>query len=398
MPTKSIMLTDVAEGVWSETVELRETASLRLAGGNHWSIRKRTLHGGVSDGVDVVDLNNGALSVSILPTRGMGLWRGNYRGIDVGWNSPVKQPVHPSYVHQMDRNGLGWLTGFNELMCRCGLSSNGVPGMDVVIDNFGKKVEAPLTLHGKIANIPAHQVEAIVSTDGKGLLSVSGLVDEAMMFGPGLRLKTTYETVPDSNRLTIRDEVQNISGRPMEMELLYHTNFGKPFLEAGSQLALPIREVAPRDPRAAEDIKTWQKYLGPTHDYTEQCYFAHLIGDGDEKTVVLLHNAAGDRGVSLEYNIRDLPCFTVWKCTQAEADGYVTGLEPGINLPNLKTFERTQGRVITLSPGASHSVRIDLAVHSTKEDVAAVQKRIVDLQNRAHPVVHERPIAKFSPA
>ena len=29
MPTKSIMLTDVAEGVWSETVELRETAGLR---------------------------------------------------------------------------------------------------------------------------------------------------------------------------------------------------------------------------------------------------------------------------------------------------------------------------------------------------------------------------------
>ena len=145
----------------------------------------------------------------------------------------------------MDRNGLGWLTGFNELMCRCGLSSNGVPGMDVVVDNFGKKVEAPLTLHGKIANIPAHKVEATVNSDGKGLLSVTGVVDEAMMFGPGLRLKTIYETVPDSNRLTIRDEVQNVSGRPMEMELLYHTNFGKPFLDAGSQLVLPIREVAP---------------------------------------------------------------------------------------------------------------------------------------------------------
>ena len=80
MPTKSIMLTDVAEGVWSETVELRETAGLRLAGGSHWSIRKRTLHGGVSDGVDVVDLNNGAPSVSILPTRGMGLWRRQLSG------------------------------------------------------------------------------------------------------------------------------------------------------------------------------------------------------------------------------------------------------------------------------------------------------------------------------
>ena len=156
MPTRSIVLTDAAEGVWSETFELRESAGLRLAGGSDWSVRKRTLRGGVSEGVDVVDLHNGALSVSILPTRGMGLWRGSYRGIPIGWNSPVKQPVNPCYVNQTDRNGLGWLTGFNELLCRCGLSSNGAPGLDVIVDNTGQKTEAPLTLHGKIANIPAH--------------------------------------------------------------------------------------------------------------------------------------------------------------------------------------------------------------------------------------------------
>ncbi len=287
MPTRSIVLTDAAEGVWSETFELRESAGLRLAGGSDWSVRKRTLRGGVSEGVDVVDLHNGALSVSILPTRGMGLWRGSYRGIPIGWSSPVKQPVNPCYVNQTDRNGLGWLTGFNELLCRCGLSSNGAPGLDVIVDNTGQKTEAPLTLHGKIANIPAHSVEVAVSTEGNGLLSVSGTVDETMLFGPCLRLKTTYETVPGSNRLTIRDEVVNVAGRPMELELLYHTNLGKPFLESGARLVLPFREAAPRDPRAAEDVKTWQTYLGPTPGYAEQCYFADLIGNDQEKTVVL---------------------------------------------------------------------------------------------------------------
>lgn len=396
MPTKSIVLTDAAEGVWSETFELHESAGLHLAGGSDWSVSSRTLRGGVSEGVDVVDLHNGALSVSILPTRGMGLWRGHYRGIDIGWNSPVKQPVNPCYVNQMDRNGLGWLTGFNELLCRCGLSSNGAPGPDAVVDNTGRKSESALTLHGKIANIPAHRVDVAVSTEGDGLLSVSGIVDETMMFGPCLRLKTTYETVPGSNRLTIRDEVTNVGGHPTELELLYHTNLGKPFLDAGARLVLPIREAAPRDSRAAEDANTWQTYLGPTPGYTEQCYFAELIGDGQEKTVVLLRNAAGDRGLSLEFSIRELPCFTVWKCTQAEADGYVTGLEPATNLPNHKTFERKQGRVITLSPGKSHASRIDLAVHTSTAEVGAIEKKISDLQNRAHSIFHEQPIAKYS--
>ena len=398
MPTKSFVLTDVAQGIWADTFELRESAGLRLAGGSDWSIRKRTLRGGVSEGVDVVELHNGALSVAILPTRGMGLWRANYREVELGWNSPVKQPVNPCYVNQTDQNGLGWLRGFNELLCRCGMASNGPPGLDVIIDKTGHKTETPLTLHGKIANTPAHHVEATISTEGEGRITIQGIVDETMMFGSSLQLKTTYETVPRSNRLTIRDEVINTAGRPAELQLLYHTNFGKPLLDAGARLVLPIREAAPRDARAAEDVKSWQTYLGPTPGYAEQCYYVDLIGDDHERTVVLLHNAAADKGVSLEYSIRELPCFTVWKCTQAEADGYVTGLEPATNLPNHKTFERKAGRVITLEPGASHISQIDLVVHASAEAVRTVENRISDLQTRAHPIVHPRPISKFSPS
>ena len=41
--------------------------------------------------------------------------------------------------------------------------------------------------------------------------------------------------------------------------------------------------------------------------------------------------------------LEELPCFTLWKNTAAEADGYVTGLEPGTNFPNLRSFERFVG-------------------------------------------------------
>ena len=361
-------------------------------GSSNWSILKRTLRGGVSDGVDVVELNNGKLSVSILPTRGMGLWRGRYENIEIGWNSPVKRPVNPAFVDLSDRNGLGWLSGFNELLCRCGLSSNGPPGVDTIVDATGKRSETPLTLHGKIANLPAHRVEVRADSAGDGLLVVRGEVDESSMFGPSLRLSTSYETIPGSNRLTIRDEVRNLSARSLEVQLLYHTNVGRPFLDAGAKLVLPVRQAAPRDPRAAEDVSTWQTYRGPTPGYAEQCYYAELIGDDREQTVVLLRNAAGDRGISLEYGIRALPCFTVWKCTQAEADGYVTGLEPATNFPNFKTFERSHGRVVTLAPQQSYATQLALIVHASSAEVAAVEKRISDLQNRVHPIVHERPL------
>ncbi len=398
MAGQTTVLTDTANDVWLDSFDLRDSPGHRLTGSTGWSIRKRTLRGGVSDGVDVVELNNGLLSVSILPTRGMGLWRGRLRDVEIGWNSPVKRPVNPAFVDLADRGGLGFLNGFNELLCRCGLSSNGPPGVDAIVDKAGRKNEEHLTLHGKIANLPAHRVEVRADSTGDGLLSVHGEVDEASMFGTSLRLSTSYETVPGSNRLTIRDEVRNLSARPLEVQLLYHTNVGRPFLDAGAKLVLPVRQAAPRDPRAAEDVATWQTYRGPTAGYSEQCYYAELIGDDHEQTTVLLHNAAGDRGISLEYGIRTLPCFTVWKCTQAEEDGYVTGLEPATNFPNFKTFERRQGRVITLGPQQTYATQLVLAVHTSSAEVATVAKRIGDLQNRAHPIVHERSLGSFSPA
>jgi galactose mutarotase-like enzyme len=397
MTIKTAVLTDLAQDIWLDSFELKPSADLRLAGGSEWSIHKRTLRGGVSDGVDVVELNNGLLSFAILPTRGMGLWRGRFRDLEIGWNSPVKRPVNPCFVDLADRGGLGFLAGFNELLCRCGLSSNGPPGVDTIVDEAGHKSESHLTLHGKIANLPAHRVEVRADSTGDGLLSIHGEVDESALFGPSLRLSTSYETVPDSSRLTIRDEVRNLSARPLDLQLLYHTNLGRPFLETGAKLVLPVRQAAPRDPRAGEDVATWQTYRGPTPGYSEQCYYAELVGDQQEQTVVLLRNAAGDRGISLEYGIRTLPCFTVWKCTQAEADGYVTGLEPATNFPNFKTFERSRGRVITLAPQQTYATHLALTVHASSVEVATIEKRIAELQHRTHPIVHERPLAAFSP-
>jgi hypothetical protein len=217
----------------------------------------------------------------------MGIWKGHYKGLDLGWKSPVQQPVHPSFVNAVDRGGLGWLSGFNELMCRCGLNSNGAPGLDVIEDGKGGRSETPLTLHGKIANIPAHFLEVDINSDGNGSFSVRGIVDECSLFGPCLRLTTTLTTEAGSNSFRIADEVTNLGGQPAELELLYHTNVGAPFLEEGSQFVAPIREVSPRDTHAAGDIGHWQTYLGPTTGYREQCYFVDPATDGDETTVML---------------------------------------------------------------------------------------------------------------
>ena len=72
---KSWTLTDLAGGIWLDSLTISND-SLRLATPHDWSIHKRTLHGGLRDGIDLIEVHNGAFSFAVLPTRGMGLWRG----------------------------------------------------------------------------------------------------------------------------------------------------------------------------------------------------------------------------------------------------------------------------------------------------------------------------------
>ena len=384
---KSWVLTDVANDVWVDNFGAAND-TLRLPTPHAWSVHKRTLRGGPRDGIDLVQVHNGALSYAILPTRGMSLWRGDYRGLPIGWQSPIVGPVHPRNIDPSDRGGLGWLTGFDEWLCRCGLASNGPPGKDG---------ETPLTLHGRIANLAAHHVEVRVSLDPPYEIGVIGTIDEAALFFGHLRLTATYTTVPGSNRVVIHDVVENRSPSPAEMQLLYHCNLGQPFLEAGSRILAPIREMAPQTPRAADGIATFDTYAAPTVGFAEQVYLYELLGDSAGHTLALLYNSKANRGCCVRFGLRELPCFTVWKCTQSIEEGYVTGLEPATNFPNFKTFERQQKRVRTLPPGGKWEASWSFEVLDSAAGVGEVQKEIAALQAHAPAVVHRTPQARLSP-
>jgi len=392
------VLTDVEQAQWVDAWDVDET-TLPLGAGHTWRVQKTTLKGGMQDGVDLIEVDNGALSFFIVPTRGMGIWKGIYRGIPLGWESPVRDLVHPSHVELNDRGGLGWLKGFNEWIVRCGLDSNGAPGKDVVIDNNGNEAEVFVPLHGKIANTPARHVEVRIELAPPHRISVVGIVDETMMFGPALRLTTEISTQLGSNSFTIRDQVTNLNASTAECQLLYHCNYGAPLLEAGASLVAPFKTVSPRDPRAQEDMKTYDQFNGPENGYVEQVYFYELAGKrGSRNTMVLLKNADGSLGSSLEFSLKQMSCFSLWKNTAAVENGYVTGLEPATNYPNPKRFEREAGRVVQLRGGETQSYDLTVAVHDSRKDVQAVEREIKKIQKTAKPKVSQDIISRLSSA
>jgi hypothetical protein len=342
----------------------------------------------------VVEVHNGKLSFAILPTRGMSIWKGQCGDVELGWNSPVKDPVNPAFINLQDRGGLGWLKGFNEWFVRCGLNSMGPPSMDTVLDYSGNAFDVPLTLHGHIANVPARAVSVEITDRG---IIVRGEVDETMMFGPALRLNTEIRTEFGSSTMTIGDTVTNLGDNPVEHEMLYHINYGEPLLEKGSRLVAPFKQVAPRDPRSAEGIKTFDVYGAPEVGFVEQAYFFELVGKrGSRETMTMLRNRAGDKASLLRFSLTDFPCFTLWKNTAGKADGYVTGLEPCTSYPNARRFEREQGRILSLGGGESRTTEIAIETLETKVAIRAAEAEIRKLQKAAKPKVSDSPVARLS--
>ncbi len=352
-----------------------------------WSVTRTTLSGGRQDGVELITIDNGNLTITVIPTRGMGILDIRKGDLRLGWDSPVEGVVHPKYVDLESRGGLGWLEGFNEWMVRCGLEFAGHPGAD---DLGGGKV-MNLTLHGKIQNIPASEVEITVDPEPPHRIRVSGVVHEKFFYGPKLKLVAEISTVPGSDEFRISDTVTNEGPSPQEFQLIYHGNYGSSILEANATVLTPANSITPFNEHAAKALSTWQTYAGPTNGFEEEVYLLEPLADEDGKAHAVLTNAAGDLATSVSWNLSELPYLTVWKNTAATDDGYVTGLEPATGYPFNRKVERKFGRVPRLGPGESRSFTLDYGIHQGGEAVKALADKVAVIQGADPIKVNEEP-------
>lgn len=372
------VLTDTRTNRWVESFEIDHT-QVETGAEGAWSVRKYSLHGGRQEGVDVVEVDNGALSFTVIPTRGMNVHQLRCGEVRLGWDSPVREIVNPSFINPADRGGLGWLDGFNEWMARCGYEFAGHPGED------GERL---LTLHGKASNLPASKLEVIV--DGKRI-HVRGRVEETMFKFADLEMVTDISTEIGSTAVRFDDTLTNRGANRQEFEIIYHSNYGPPLLEKGSRFVAPVKSVRPFDERAAEELGDYPVYAGPTEGYGETVYCMELNADRDGRTSVLLHNAQATRGVAMSYRVDSLPFFTLWKNTDVGEKGYVTGLEPGSGYPYNRAVERERGRLASLEPGEARRFLIDVEVLGDGGAVERAAKAIGDIQGSAKPVVIASP-------
>ncbi|WP_349618313.1 aldose 1-epimerase family protein [Azotobacter salinestris] len=352
-----------------------------------FSVSLRTLHGGLQEGVSLIDIDTGAMTITVVPTRGMNVLRAVAGDVRMGWDSPVKDVVNPAFIEQNGRGGLGWLEGFNELVTRCGYEWVGHPGMD-----NGEL----LTLHGRAANIPATRVVLSIDEQPPYAIRLRGELKEQAFKKVDFSVATELSTTPGATGFVINDTLTNNGDYPKEYQALYHNNFGTPLLEQGARFVAPVKQVSPFNAKARGDLADWQTYRGPTKDYDETVYNLMPYGDDKGDTLAVLHNRAGDRGVRVDYNVQQLPVFSLWKNTDTAGQGYVTGLEPGTSFSYNRRFQRPLGLVPTIGPKEQRQFRVGFALLADKAAVDQAVRRVDEILAGRPTEVREAPLVDLT--
>jgi len=348
-----------------------DRADLKNGSNENWSVRKTTLHGGRQEGVEIIEVDNGKLKFTVIPTRGMSIYQVAAEDVTLGWQSPVKELVNPAYINLERFGGLGWLDGFNEMMVRCGYQWAGHPGEDG---------EHMLTLHGLAGNLPASQVEIVIDDQPPYRIRVRGRIEEKTFKFADFQMWAEISTVPGSRSFQINDKLTNRGDYDREFQLIYHSNFGPPLLEKNAKFVGPLKRLTPFDDLAAKDISRWSTYLEPTKNYGERVYNLVPYANSAGQTKVMLHNANADRGVAIAYSIEQLPYFALWKNTDTLNEGYVTGLEPATSFPYNRSIERQHGRVPTLKAQASREFQLEYTILLDRRQVRSVADEIESIQ------------------
>ena len=278
-----------------------------------YSVKQYIMTEGKSNNVKAIDIINGkGLFMTILPERCMDIYQLIYKDTNMSYISPVGA-VHPSYY---DNRKLEFLRSFYAgFLTTCGLETICGPSED-----DGEE----LGLHGRISNTPADNFSVNVIDD---VIIITGVMTQACLFGDKYTLTREIKVYTNENKFEIRDLVKNIGFKKSPHMILYHLNYGYPFLDENIEINLPALESAPVDDNAAKDFDKWNTFPPPQKDMQEQCYYHKLATDNNNWAQYSLYNPVLKKGISVKYDATPLDYFIQWKMP-GEGD-YVLGLEPG---------------------------------------------------------------------
>jgi hypothetical protein len=239
------------------------------------------------------------------------------------------------------------------MMFTCGLSNVG-PSQTVSNGQIQPQ-------HGLIRSTPAEIHGARTYWDGNDYyIELNAVMRESSLFGTNLVLRRTITTKLGEPSIHIQDEIENESStNNVPLMLMYHCNFGFPFLDECTELIIDpvLTDVRDEVTRIGMEKESFHSFGKPEVGFKEQVFY-HKLKSVNHRCTASLVNPSKNISLNIEYDDRELPNLIHWKCR--DAGNYVIGVEPSNCHPEGVLKEADNG---TLRYLAAHEViKTDLTI------------------------------------
>ena len=275
-----------------------------------YGVRRVEIADGRGRGQRLIDVKtSGGLRASFMEDRCLDVLDFEYKGVNLAFLS--KNGLVPSSSIDVETDSFAkyWQGGF---LLTCGLRNVGPPC--TYEGEF-------FPLHGRVGFMPAEDVSVAVCEEE---IVIAGKVRETSLFGHNLELSRKISIPSDGSKIIVHDKVSNLAPEAETIFLLYHINFGFPFLSEDLNLEFPPGEVKGRTVAAQEKIDT-HTIITPPIDGEPEFVFFHMADERDARAE-LTNKPLGIKA-TVKYDSSCLPILAQWKCMKS--GDYALGIEPG---------------------------------------------------------------------
>ena len=283
--------------------------------------------------------NPSGIELIAVPSRALDIYSLRYQGESISYTNRAAG-ISPAHFSE---NGIEGFQGnfFAGMVTTCGLIQSGRPCAE-----NGRK----FGLHGCISNTPS---ESLTIEENEDSIIISAIVNE--MHTEGERMELSRRLILSrSADVRIEDCVTNRGQAGTPFMMMYHINFGAPFLSEGMDFELPFQYVEDRDTGAAASADAARRICGEGASANEKVYYTRA----DLRHGAALTNRKLNIACRLTAEGEDLQWTGIW---QSYVQGkYALGIEP-CNCPGLGRVQAAaRGLLPHLAPGESrrHSIHL----------------------------------------
>lgn len=257
--------------------------------------RRYILQDGSEQNLKVVELNNGKIRVLLNESKGLDIMQLWHCGENISFVSKNGFTARETPFLNRFEGGM---------MYTCGLDSVG-----------GRQ---GFELHGTYHNIPA-RILCINETEDE--ISVTAQIHYSALFGQNLVMERCVVLSTKDATITVNDTLKNLGTKDENYCILYHINFGYPFLDEGVEIVCDTEKVEARAEYARKFLPTSHIFEKPQDNDSERCYY--LYNKGDNVKVI---NKKLAKKVTISYSKDTLPALVQWN--SPVTTDYALGIEP----------------------------------------------------------------------